>query len=421
MILPSYYEFLCNVKTISGTRALERIPMLLEKMNARRPMIITDKGVVAAGLIGLVKKAMGRKITIGHIFDEVPVDSEYTVVNKAAAIFTKKGCDSLIAVGGGSPIDTAKGVNMLVGQGGTNLLDHVGAHNVKHKLCPFIVIPTTSGTGSEMTTAAVIANHEKNLKMLFVSGFLLPDIGLLDPRMTKTLPPHLTAATGMDALTHAMEAYYCLAKNPLSDSLAFHAIRTISENLVHVVKNPGDLKGRLALANAAAMAGVSFSNSTTGIVHGLGHATGGVCRVPHGNCMAIFLPYGMEYSLHKVGSIIGEMLLPMAGPEVYAATPKKERPFKVIELVRKLNSDLHEATGGRHPRFLKEIVDRNGNQQVPREALPDIAKTAIGDGTLVYNPEELTYDDALLVLEHAWEGTPLNLKKVKKGPRRVKW
>lgn len=117
MILPSYYEFLCNVKTISGTRALERIPMLLEKMNARRPMIITDKGVVAAGLIGLVKKAMGRKITIGHIFDEVPVDSEYTVVNKAAAIFTKKGCDSLIAVGGGSPIDTAKGVNMLVGQG----------------------------------------------------------------------------------------------------------------------------------------------------------------------------------------------------------------------------------------------------------------------------------------------------------------
>ncbi len=421
MILPSYYEYCCRVKTISGNRALEQIPAMLDSMHVKKPMIITDKGVVAAGLIDIVKKAMGARVKISVIYDNVPVDSEYKIVNDAADIYRKKGCDSLIAVGGGSAIDTAKGVNILVSLGGNNLLAFAGAHNIKQKLNPFIIIPTTSGTGSEMTNAAVIANHDKNIKMLFASYFLLPDIGILDPRMTKTLPPFLTALTGMDALTHACEAYFCLGKNPVSDSHAYVAIKGISENLLHAVKNPGDMKARLAMANAATMAGAAFSNSTCGMVHGLGHSVGGVCRVPHGNCMAIFLPYGMEYNLHKCADIIGEILFPLAGPEVYNSTPKKERPERVIELVRKLNQDLHDATGGRHPRFLKEILDRNGAQQVPKSALPAIAKTTIGDGTLVYNPEELTYDDALLVLEHAWEGTPLDRKKIKKGRKKVKW
>ncbi len=421
MILPSYYEFCCRVKTVSGYRALEEIPALLAGMKAKKPMIITDKGVVAAGLIGIVKKAMGAKVKIGAIFDNVPVDSEYTVVNEAAKVYRSKGCDCIIAVGGGSPIDTAKGVNVLVSEGGDDLLRYAGAHNIKRKLKPFIVVPTTSGTGSEMTSAAVIANHEKNIKMLFVSYFMLPEIGVLDPRMTKTLPPHITAATGMDAMTHAMEAYYCLGKNPVSDSLAIGAIQGISENILRAVQKPGDLDARMAMANAATLAGSSFSNSTCGMVHGLGHSVGGVCRVPHGNCMAIFLPYGMEYNMHKCAGIIGEMLLPLAGPEVYHATRKKERPEKVIDLVRKMNQDLHDATGGRHPRVLKEIVDRDGNQMVPRSALPAVAKTTIGDGTLVYNPEEVSYEDALMVLEHAWEGTPLNRKKVKKGGRKIKW
>ncbi|TFH40191.1 MAG: iron-containing alcohol dehydrogenase [Chrysiogenales bacterium] len=420
-MLPSYYEFCCRVKTVSGYKALEGIPSMLAGMKATKPMIITDKGVVAAGLIGIVKKALGSKVKIGAIYDSVPVDSEYKVVNDAAKVYRSKGCDCIIAVGGGSPIDTAKGVNVLVSQGGDNLLQYAGAHNIKQKLKPFIVIPTTSGTGSEMTIAAVIANHDKNIKMLFVSYFMLPDIGILDPRMTKTLPPHLTAATGMDALTHAMEAYFCLGKNPVSDSFALLAIRGICENLLTAVNKPKDLEARMAMANAAAMAGTSFSNSTCGMVHGMGHSVGGVCRVPHGNCMAIFLPYGLEYNLHKCASIIGEMLFPIAGPDVYHGTRKKDRPELVIELVRKMNQDLHDATGGRHPRYLKEILDRDGKQMVPASALPAVAKTTIGDGTLVYNPEEVTYADALMVLEHAWEGIPLNRKKVKKGGKKIKW
>jgi alcohol dehydrogenase len=421
MIMPSFYDFCCRVKTISGNKALEQIPAMLADMGARKPMIITDKGVVAVGLINVVRKAMGPKMKIGAIYDNVPVDSDYKIVNDAAAVYRKKGCDSIITIGGGSAMDTAKGVNIVASLGGDNLLDYEGAGAIKRKLNPLVAIPTTSGTGSEMTLVAVIADHDRHVKMTFVSYFLLPDIAVLDPRMTKTLPAFLTASTGMDALTHAVEGYYCMEKNPVSDSHSLWAIKLISENLLNVVKNPGDLKGRLALANASAMAGISFSNSMVGIVHNLGHSTGAICHVPHGTCMSIYLPYGLEYNMHRSADVIGELLFPMAGPEVYAATPKKQRAEKVVELIRKMNQDLHDATGGKHPRFLKEIFDRNGAQVVPQSVLPVIAKATMMDGTRLYNPEEVLEYDSLMVLEHAYEGTPLNRKKIKKGGKKVKY
>ena len=251
--------------------------------------------------------------------------------------------------------------------------------------------------------------------MVFGSYFLLPDYAIIDSRMTKTLPASITAFTAMDALTHAIEAYTCLGKNPLSDTMAMSAIQLITQNVVNVVKKPNDMDGRLALANASAMAGIAFSNSMVGMVHTLGHATGGVCHVPHGICMNILLPYGLEYNMHKTGKYIGELLYPMAGEEVYNSTPKKERPMKTVEHVRKLIQDLHDATDGKHPRWFKEVYDRDGNQMVPREKLPDVAKTAMSDASQFYNPEDLDYNDFLWVMENAWEGTPLDRKKVKKG------
>jgi alcohol dehydrogenase len=418
MQIPLYYEFCARVKIISGPKALQKLPDALLKLGARRPMIITDKGVSGAGLVRLVAgplKGRGSKARVGAIADNVPPDSEYKIVNELARIYRKNRCDSIIAVGGGSPMDTAKAVNTLVSLGGQNILEYSGYGKIRKKLKPMIAIPTTSGTGSEVTLAAVIADHDRNVKMTFASYFLLPDIAILDPRMTKTMPPAITAATGMDALTHAIEAYFCIAKNPLSDSTAMKAIQLISRNLVRAVKRPNDLECRLALANGATIAGMSFSNSLVGLVHNLGHATGGVCGVPHGVCMAMYLPYGMEYSLHKVGNLVGELLLGLAGPDVYNATPERERPIKAIALVRALNQELHDVTGGKHARFLREVRDRNGNPMIPREALPAIARTAMGDGTKIMNPEEISYDDALMVLEHAYEGTPLDLKKVKKG------
>lgn len=416
MQLPAYYEFCNSVKTIVGHKALEQIPQGLKAINAQRPMIITDKGVEQAGLIKIVQAAMQKsKLKAAAVFDNVPADSDVKVVNEVAKVYWSKKCDSIIAVGGGSVMDTAKGTNILVSENAADLMQFVGYGNVKRKLRPLVAVPTTAGTGSEVTSVAVIANHEKNIKMAFGSLFLLPDIAIIDSRMTKTLPATITAFTGMDALTHAVEAYFCLAKNPLSDTTALAAIQLIAQNLVNVVKKPSDLDGRLALALASNLAGMAFSNSMVGLVHNIGHAIGGVCGVPHGVCMNILLPYGLEYNMHKVANYIGQLLYPFAGEEVYNKTPKKERPFKTVEYIRKLIQDLHDATDGKHPRFLKEVYDRTGKQMIPKEKLPDIAKTAMSDPAQFYNPEDLDYNDYIMVLEAAWEGIPLDKNKIKKG------
>jgi alcohol dehydrogenase len=415
MELPGYYEFYCRVKIIAGHDALEKIPDALAQLNAGRPMIVTDKGVAAAGLINIVADAIKDGVTIGAIADDVPPDSDLRVVNSLARVYREKECDSLIAVGGGSVMDTAKGINIVVSEKADDLMKFSGANALKRPLKPLIAIPTTAGTGSEVTLVAVIKNHEKHVKMLFVSYFLLPDVSIVDSRMTMSLPPAITAATGMDALSHAVEAYTGLAKNPLSDAHALAAIKLIGENLVKVTKNPQNREGRLAMANAATLAGIAFSNSMVGMVHTLGHSAGSVCGIPHGVCMAILLPYGLEYNMHKNGQFTAELLLPLAGAEVYAGTPKEQRTEKVITLIHRMNQELHEATGGRHPRFFKEMVDRDGVQMVPKEKLPDVAKTALGDGSIFYNPEELDYNDFLMVMEAAWEGISLDKNRIKKG------
>ncbi|MCP3927178.1 MAG: iron-containing alcohol dehydrogenase [Desulfobacterales bacterium] len=408
MHLPEYYEFCCTVKTVAGHDVLESIPELLSKMNSKKTMIITDKGVELAGLVKIVTDAISENIEIGAIESDVPPDSDVRVVNNLSKIYVKNGCDSIIAVGGGSVLDTAKGVNIIVSENSDDLMKFTGAGALKRKLRPLVAVPTTSGTGSEVTSVAVIADPERNKKMAFSSLYLLPDIAVLDSRMTLTLPDFLTSQTAMDALTHAAEAYTCLSKNPVSDIHAINAIKLITENLLNVIKNPTDKEGRLALATAANIAGMSFSNSMVGMVHTLGHSIGAVCHVPHGTCMSILLPYGLEYNMHKTGEYTGELLYPLAGDKVYSKTPKSKRPEKAIEYIRDLNQKLCDATDGRHPVCLKDVLDRDGNMMVPEDKLPEIAKTALGDGSIFYNPEELDFDDILKVLKFAWSGEKLD-------------
>ena len=172
---------------------------------------------------------------------------------------------------------------------------------------------------------------------------------------------------------------------------------------------------RLALANGSALAGMSFSNSMVGMIHAIGHSVGAICHVPHGTCMSILLPYGLEYNLHKTGRLTAEILFPLAGETVYNETPKELRPRKTIDYIRSINAELRRATKEKHPTCFKEVLDRNGNMIVPEKILPERARLALNDGAIVYNPEELNYDDMLMVLKHSWEGIPLDLKKIKKG------
>lgn len=393
-MLPTYYEFFNPVKINAGTEALETIPFELGLFEASRPLIITDKGIVNAGLLKIVINSFAdSNLVVGAVFDDTPSDSSLNVVNDIAKLYNETNCDSIIAVGGGSVIDTAKGVNILISENTDDIRQFMGVDRLRTPQKPFIVIPTTSGTGSEVTLVAVISDTENNVKLPFTSNLLLPKLAILDPRMTMSLPAKITAATGMDALTHAVEAFTCLQKNPMSDAYALSAIKLVNENLLNVVKNGKDKKGRFAMANASLMAGVAFSNSMVGAIHAIGHACGAVAHVHHGMAMSILMPFVMEYNMDVIGNLYAELLLSLGGDDVYSSTPKEKRAEKSVEIIRNWQKELKDACG---------MHDKLSDAGVNENQLEDIAKTALNDGAMSPNPKDLNFEDVLSILKKAF-------------------
>jgi len=393
-MIPKYFEYFNSVKVVAGKQALARLPEELLRLGVKKPILVTDKGVVNAGLVKVVEENVtGSGVSIGAVYDDTPVDSSIHAVNAIAAIYRETGCDSIIAVGGGSAIDTAKGVNIVLSENTDDLLKFTGNNRVRAVMKPFVVIPTTGGTGSEVTMAAVIANPDLGVKMQFTTPLMLPDFTILDPRMTKTMPPKITAATGMDAMTHAVETFMSIQRNPVSDAFAWSAIELLVENLPRAVTDGADEDVRLAVATAAMLAGVAFSNSMVGVVHAVAHALGGVCHLPHGIANAIILPFGMEFNLAKARDVLSDMLLVLAGPEVFAATPKKQRAEKSIAAVRDLIKTLNRTSG------LPVCLEQAG---VPKNKLEKVARIAVGDGAANFNPIEIEYEDALNILNRAY-------------------
>jgi alcohol dehydrogenase len=390
-----YFEFFCPVKIVAGSLALEHMPYELGMRAANKPLIVTDRGVRDAKLVDIVQAALASGgVPAELVFDDIPQDSSTTAVSAIARFYRDNGCDSLIAIGGGSVIDTAKAVNILVSEGGDDLHAYAGTNVIKRPLKPLFVLPTTSGTGSEVTNVSVIKDAQSGMKLPFVSGYILPDVAVLDPRMTLGLPPFFTAATGMDAMTHAVEAFTCLGKNPVSDAYATAAIQKIAGNLVEVLANPSDQERRLELSIAATMAGIAFSNSMVGLVHALGHTLGAITHVPHGVCMSVLLPYVLEYNLPARAEAIGQLLIPLAGAETYAKVPAQERPRAAIAKLRVLRDALWAKA--KLPRTLSETG------KVHRDQLPDVARQSLNDGSLIMNPVDVRYEDALRVLERAF-------------------
>lgn len=390
-----FFEFFCPVKIIAGSLALEHIAYELTSRGAARPLIVTDPGVRGAGLVGVVQAALqSANVAAELVFDDVPQDSSTTAVLAIAELYRSERCDALLAVGGGSVIDTAKAVNILVSEGGDDLHAYAGTNILKRRLKPLFVLPTTSGTGSEVTSVCVVKDAASGVKLPFISQYLLPDAAVLDPRMTLGLPPFFTAATAMDAMTHAVEAFICIGKNPLSDAYATAAIQKIARNVLEVLAQPDDKERRLELSVAATMAGIAFSNSMVGLVHALGHSVGTLAHVPHGVCMSVLLPYVLEFNLKESEATIAELLIPLAGAETYARVPQRERARAAIAKLRVLRDELW--TRAKLPRTLSETG------HVQREQLPAIARMALDDGALIMNPVDVRYEDALHVLERAF-------------------
>ncbi len=390
-----YYEFQHRTKIMSGDLALEKIAAELKGLDARHPMVLSDRGLEQCGTLAIVLRALEQgEIWPRCIDTDIPRDSSLSSVNRLAGEYREKKCDCILAVGGGSVLDTAKGVRMVLSQNTKDLTHLAGCESLKKgKEIPFAAIPTTAGTGSESTLVAVIKDDKTEIKMEYISYYLQPDIAVLDPRMTQTLPKRLTASTGMDALCHAIEAYTCIQKNPLSDAYASAAIEMIRDYLFTAVKRGENKEARLAMANASMMAGAAFSNSMVGIVHAIGHALGGVCHVPHGDAMNILLPHGMKYNYKVCRKDYAKLLLPLAGPEMYAKTPEKERAKETIRTVIAMRKKLRRMCG--LPTHLREAGVRP-------EDFERVAEAAVNDGAMIVNPRAAGTEDVLKILAEAY-------------------
>ena len=390
-----YYDFFCPVKLLAGEQALEQLASELTSLGARRPLLLTDKGVNATGLATLLANVLAEgELPVAAIWDEIPADSSTAVVERIAKRYRELDCDSLVALGGGSVIDTAKAVNILTSMGGDHLLDYSGAGCLTRPLKPLAVVPTTAGTGSEVTLVAVIKDEASGRKVPFTSPFLLPQLAVLDPRLTQGLPLNITAATAMDAMTHAIEAFIGTAKNPVSDALALMAVEKIASALPQIIHDPQNKQLRLQLAEGSTLAGMAFSNSMVGLVHALGHSLGARCHLPHGLCMNLFLPTVLDYNRPEVDSELARLLLPLVGAERFAATPAHQRAEATITAIRTLRDTLWQAV--KLPRTMSEagVSDRS--------LLTEIRDLAVNDGAMLFNRKDADREQLLTLLERAW-------------------
>ncbi|MGN5118508.1 iron-containing alcohol dehydrogenase [Aeromonas sp. 55A] len=390
-----YYDFFCPVKLLAGEQALEQLASELASLGARRPLLLTDKGVNATGLATLLANVLAEgELPVAAIWDEIPADSSTAVVERIAKRYRELDCDSLVALGGGSVIDTAKAVNILTSMGGDHLLDYSGTGCLTRPLKPLAVVPTTAGTGSEVTLVAVIKDETSGRKVPFTSPFLLPQLAVLDPRMTQGLPLNITAATAMDAMTHAIEAFIGTAKNPVSDALALMAVEKIASALPQIIHDPQNKQLRLQLAEGSTLAGMAFSNSMVGLVHALGHSLGARCHLPHGLCMNLFLPTVLDYNRPEVDNELARLLLPLVGAERFAATPAHQRAEATITAIRTLRDTLWQAV--KLPRTMSEagVSDRS--------LLTEIRDLAVNDGALLFNRKDADREQLLTLLERAW-------------------
>ncbi|MDI9458045.1 MAG: iron-containing alcohol dehydrogenase [Bacillota bacterium] len=372
-------------KIIFGEGSIKEIGIEVEALGGTRAVVVTDRGVVEAGLAGEVEEALGRKYV--GTFDGAVQDSGFHIVNEGAKFAREAGADTIVSVGGGSSIDTAKGISILLKEGG-QMQDYSGFQLLSRPQTPHIAVPTTAGTGSEVTYAAVVKDWENNEKILFCDNHIIPRVAILDPLLTAGLPPPLTASTGIDALTHAIEALHALQAEPIADAMALQAIRLIAAYLPRCVANGDDLFARGQQQIAALMAGVAFSNAQLGLVHAMAHSLGALFNVPHGLANSLLLPHVMLYNLESCAErylLVAEAMgLATAGLDEEGAA--RLAVNAVQELTRKIGL----------PQRLREAG-------VPEEGLAEAAELSLSDGSIIYNPRPVfEADEVLALFREAW-------------------
>ncbi|MBI9112928.1 iron-containing alcohol dehydrogenase [Maridesulfovibrio ferrireducens] len=370
------YGFFIPSVTLIGIGAHKEIPARIRSLGGKKPLLVTDKGITAIGMtkqIADILKAEGMECVV---YDEtIPNPTDKNVAD-GVKVYKDNKCDSLITLGGGSSHDCGKGVGLVVANGGT-IHDYEGVDKSTKAMPPYIAVNTTAGTASEMTRFCIITDTSRKVKMAIVDWRVTPGIALDDPLLMMGMPPALTAATGMDALTHSIEAYVSTIATPITDACAEKSIRLISKFLRRAVANGQDIEAREGMCYAQYMGGMAFNNASLGHVHAMAHQLGGFYDLPHGECNAILLPYVEEYNL--ISNI--DRFCDMAewlGADITGLS-KRDAADACLAAIRKLSSDVGIPAG------LIALGERYG-KKVSEKDIPTMTANAQKDACGLTNP-----------------------------------
>lgn len=368
-----------------GAGALNQLAQVLAPFG-RRPLVVSDPGIAGAGILQQVLDVLAPAVAHVESFSEVEPNPSIETVERAAEAYRRGDCDCVVAVGGGSAMDVAKVTAVLASHGGV-VRDYEGVGKVPGPTVPVVAIPTTAGTGSEVTVYAVVTDRERPFKMTIGSPHIVPAAAVCDPLLTLSMPQGLTAATGMDALTHGIECFVNTVVNPVAKALALEAVRLIGRHLRTACATGRDLNARYHMLLASTMAAMAFTRTRLGNVHAMSHPLGAHFDIPHGLANAVLLPYVMEWNLiacldtyPQIASALGEPVEGLAPREASAAA---------VDAVRQLAQDVG-------------IPERLRDVGVTREAIPALADDAMKSGNILVNPRLTRREDIVHLFDRAF-------------------
>ncbi len=379
------YTYLNPRVALMGPGCVKEIGRHAKDLGGTKALIVSGKSRHGEELAGDIRKILenaGLKATIFAGAEPNPTDSS---VMEGAEVYKRESCDMIVAVGGGSPMDCAKAVGIVAKNGG-RIKDYEGVGKVQKGIPPLITVNTTAGTASEMTSFTIITDTERHIKMAIVDPRITPDVAVNDPELMVSMPPALTAATGMDALTHAVEAYVSTMATPTTDAAAIKSIELVSKYLREAVANGEDIRTRDMMAHAEYLAGIAFNNASLGYVHSMAHQLGGLYNLPHGVCNAILLPYVEMYNKQVCPERFADIAKAM-GENIEGLSPE-EAADRAIDAIKKIASDIGIPSG------LKELGARE-------EDLEILAEHAMQDVCRLTNPRDLSKEDIIEIYRKA--------------------
>lgn len=372
-------RFILNETSYFGPGARKVLPEVIERLGKKKALVVTDKGLIKFGVAKMVTDVLDEAGVAYDVFSEVKPNPTVRNVQDGVEAFKAAGADLLIAIGGGSAMDTAKGIGIVVANPEfADVVSLEGCAPTKNKSIPMVALPTTAGTAAETTINYVIIDEEKKKKMVCVDPNDIPAVAIIDAELMYSLPKSLTAATGMDALTHAIEGYITKGAWEMSDMFEIEAIRMISRYLPVAVDEPQNPEGRNGMAVAQYIAGMAFSNVGLGLVHGMAHPMGSLFDVPHGVANALLLPTVMEYNMPKCIDKYPRIAEAM-GVDIKGMTPQ-EASQAAVDAVRAL------AVRVGIPQHLSDLGIKESD-------IPALAEQALADVCTPGNPRECSLDD----------------------------